>query len=172
MLKLSGSILVIGATTLLGMKRAAELREQYRQLEYLRQLFYHIQSEIRYARSPLGEIFIHIGRNAEDPYGTWLQELGRMLETREGGTFSLLWKTSIRECLKTCALTETELLRLQELGERLGLSDIEFQIGAVEIYLTQLTRSLDEVRGEMKTKVRLYHCLGVMSGMLIVILLL
>lgn len=172
MLKITGSILVIGATTLFGIKRAEELKETYRQMEYLRQLLYQLQSEIRYARSPLGEICTSIGKNAKNPYGTWLKELGNSLGTRDGGTFACLWKTSISAHLKTSALAEAELLRLKELGERLGFADIEFQVRAIECYLTQLAGSADEVYREMKTKVRLYHCLGVMSGMLIVTLLL
>lgn len=172
MLKIAGSILVIGATTLFGIRRAEELKEQYRQMEYLRQLFYQLQSEIRYARSPFGEICACIGKSAKDPYGTWFKELGKSLGAREGGTFACLWKTSIREYLKTSALAETELRSLKELGERLGSADAAFQINAIECYLTQLAGSANEVHKEMKTKVRLYCCLGVMSGMLIVTLLL
>ena len=62
MLRIAGSVFVIGATTLLGIKRASELREGCRQMEYVRNLFYQIQSEIRYARSPLGEIFTYVGK--------------------------------------------------------------------------------------------------------------
>lgn len=171
MLKITGGILVICAASLLGMERAERLREQYRQTEYLRQLFLQIQSEIRYARSPLGEIYSYIGRNAGMPYGAWLLELGERLKKRDGGSFVCIWKTSIGECLKASALTQTELLRLLELGERLGTADVQFQVNAIELYLTQLAGSIDEMRREMKTKVRLYHCLGVMSGMLIVTLL-
>ena len=80
MLKILGSILVIAATTLYGMKRAADLKEQYVQMEYVRQVFGKVQSEIRYARDPLGEIFSCIGRNAREPYGTWREELGKKME--------------------------------------------------------------------------------------------
>lgn len=171
MLKITGSIFVIGATTMLGIKRSADLRERYRQMEYLRQLFYQLQSEIRYARSPLGEIFMHIGRNAKEPYDAWLLTLGKKMEEKNGGTFYGLWKTSIREALKISALSSMELERLTELGLRLGLMDVDMQVKAVELYLTGLSAALEEMREEMKQKIRLYHCLGVMSGMLIVILL-
>ncbi len=172
MLKAAGSILVFGAAVLLGEWKATELREQYAQLEYVRQLFYILQSEIRYARSPLNEIFSYIGNSVREPYKTWLLELGRKLEGRNGGTFADLWKTSIGEHLAASALPENELLRLEELGERLGLADLELQIRAVELYLTQLDASILEIRKDMKIKIRLYHCLGIMGGLLIVILLL
>lgn len=172
MLKIAGSVLVIGATTMLGMKSALDLRERYRQMEYLRQLFYQLQSEIRYARSPLGEIFMHIGKNAKEPYGKWLLELGKKMEKRDGGIFYDLWKTSIDKYLETAALSQTEIQRLTELGGRLGLMDVEMQVKAVELYLAGISAALEEMRREMKPKIRLCHCLGVMSGLLIVILLL
>ena len=46
------------------------------------------------------------------------------------------------------------------------------QVKILELYLTRLELSMEEMQGEMKSKVRLCHCLGIMSGILIVILLL
>ncbi|MEZ3433696.1 MAG: stage III sporulation protein AB [Lachnospiraceae bacterium] len=172
MLKIAGSILVMGATTLFGMKRASELREQCRQMEYVRHLFYQLQSEIRYARSPLGEIFASIGKNAKDPYGIWLLRTGEEMSKRDGGTFYDLWRAGVRKYLGVSALSQTELNRLEELGGRLGLMDADMQVKAVELYLSGLSSSIEEIREGMKSRVRLCHCLGVMSGMLIVILLL
>jgi len=172
MLKAAGSILIIGATTLYGIKRAQELKEQYVQMEYLQQLFYRIQSEIRYARSPLGEIFLYVGGNAREPYRTWLLGVGNRMQERNGGTFADLWETSIRGQLSPQSLPGTELQRLIELGGRLGLMDLEMQVKTLDLYLLQLSRSMEEAREGMREKVRLCHCLGVMSGMLIVTLLL
>ena len=76
-----------------------------------------------------------------------------------------------RESAGLCAFRE-ELLKLKELGERLGLADVTMQVKILELYLTRLELSMEEMQGEMKSKVRLCHCLGIMSGILIVILLL
>ena len=73
--------------------------------------------------------------------------------------------------LADCGLPESELMRLKELGEQLGAADLEMQVKTLELYLTQLTDSMREKQKEMKEKVKLYHCLGVLSGILIVILL-
>lgn len=172
MLKAAGSILVIVSTTFYGMQRAFRLQEQYREMEYLEQLFYQIQSEIRYARNPLDEIMARVGTTAVQPYRTWLQELGKMLKRRDGAVFQELWKTSIETYLGASLLPEREICRLMGLGERMGLMDMEMQIKALELYLNQLSVSMRETREGMKSKVRLCHCLGVMGGMMIVILLL
>lgn len=172
MLKAAGSILVLSATILFGVGKAEQLKEQYAQMEYIRQLFCWIQSEICYARSPLGEIFTYIGKNAKEPYGTWLFRMGTKLIRRESGMFAGIWKTSIREELGDCALSEEELTHLEELGDRLGLADVTMQVRTLELYLERLEVSMSEIQKEMKTKVRLYHCLGIMGGLLIVTLLL
>lgn len=172
MLKVAGSVLVISATTLWGIWKERELKEQYIQMENLRQLFYRLQSEIRYARSPLGEIFPHIGRYAKEPYRTWLLKLGERMDERNGGAFEELWETSIRECLTDSGLPEAELMRLTELRGRLGLADIELQVKSLELYLIQLSEAMEEARENMKTKVRLCRCLGIMSGLFIVTLML
>ena len=82
-----------------------------------------------------------------------------------------MWTESIEETLKASGLPEKEIQRLEEMGSQLGIADVEMQVKALELYLTQLSESMEDIREEIKTKVRLYHCLGVMSGMLIVILL-
>ena len=74
--------------------------------------------------------------------------------------------------MKITALSQIELKRLEELGGRLGLMDIDMQVKAVELYLSGISSSIEEIREGMRTRIRLCHCLGVMSGMLIVILLL
>ena len=83
-----------------------------------------------------------------------------------------MWRAGVRKYLGVSALSQTELNRLEELGGRLGLMDADMQVKAVELYLSGLSSSIEEIREGMKSRVRLCHCLGVMSGMLIVILLL
>ena len=94
MLKIAGSIFVITATTLAGIGRAAALCGQYRKMEELRQIFYYLQSEMRYARTCLDEIFLALGRQVRPPYSEWLLSLGRRLRLREGGRFAKVWEES------------------------------------------------------------------------------
>lgn len=172
MLKIAGSVIVIGATTLIGIKQAEDTKESYRQMQMLEQLICRIYSEIRYQRSYLGEIFSQTGRDAKPPYAEWLSELGRKLEQRGGGTFGDIWENAVETHLQETKLPKKEIARLAELGNSLGYADMEYQKKTMELYLAQLGETMEEVREEMKIKIRLCHCLGVMSGMLITVLLL
>lgn len=142
------------------------------QMESLRQLLLKLQSEIRYARTPLGEIFFSIGRAAKEPYRTWLLEMSRRMEERDGSTFPEIWEQGAMEFLTDTGLPEGELAKLAEFGRQLGSADMELQVRAAELYLAQLSLSMSELRGELGPKVKLYRCLGVMSGMLITVMLL
>lgn len=172
MLKAAGSILVILTTTSFGLMKAAGFREEYQQLLYVQRIFCMLQSEMRYARAPLGEIFLHISENAREPYRGWLKGLSCKLMKRDSGIFAQIWEKSIRAYLRDCGLRKEELARMEVLGGQLGAADIEMQMKAIELYLMQVGTAMDELREGMKTKVRLCRLLGVMSGMLIVTLLL
>ena len=50
--------------------------------------------------------------------------------------------------------------------------DLTLQLRVLELYQEQLGLGIEEVREGMKTKVRLCHCLGVMSGLFVSVLLL
>lgn len=171
-MKIAGSVLVITATTLLGMGKVAELKNRYVQMEYLRQLFCQIQSEIRYARTPLGEIFLSIGGQAGEPYRTWLIEMSREMERKTGDTFSVIWAKGVKSCLTGCGLPGEEILRLAEFGSHFGSADAQLQIKTIEHYLAQLSLSMSELNKELGTKAKLYRCLGIMGGMLIAVMLL
>ena len=151
MLKLAGSLLIIGTTTLWGMAAAERLREQYEQMRLLQSLLYALRSEILYARSYLEEAFAKIGESAPEPYRGWL--LG------------------IQEFLRESGLEQEEKDKLSEIGKRLGNADMEAQIRSLDLYLEELKKSMEEKREGMKTRIRLCHCLGVMSGIFLTILL-
>lgn len=172
MLKAAGSILVVLSATAFGIRKAADLKEQYAQLLHIQRIIYMLQSEMRYARESLGEIFLHIGNLVEEPYREWFAEMNNRIEERNGGTLAEIWADSVWQNLWNCGLRNEEIQRLSELGGQLGSADMEMQMKALELYQIQVTESLDTMREELKMKMRLRCCLGVTCGMLIAILLL
>lgn len=172
MLKFAGCLIVIGTTTLLGIQKGTELKESYRRLQYIQRLIYLLQSEIRYGRTYLGEIFIHMGKQSIEPYQTWLISLGKRMEQRDGTSFAAMWEEGIKTYLQNLSLPSGETERLLILGSQLGNTDVEMQIKTLELYQEQLSQAMEEMREDMKGKVKLCHCLGVMGGIFISVLLL
>ena len=48
-MKIAGGLLLIAGTTLMGMRAASGIQDEYRQMQYLPQIIYMLQSEIRYS---------------------------------------------------------------------------------------------------------------------------
>ena len=172
LLKLSGCLLVIAATTLGGMVYAGSLKEQYRQIRYLQRLMYMIESELRYAHAHLGEIFLHVSRRVQEPYKGWLLAMRRKMGQLDSGAFETIWGQAVEENLRHSGLPQRELERLTQLGGQLGVMDLNLQLKVLTLYQEQLSLNMEEAREGMQTKVRLCHCLGVMSGLLVAVLLL
>ena len=171
LLKISGFIFVMATTTFMGIRKADDIQEEYRQMRYLQRIMCMMESEIRYAHSYLGEIFSHIASHTKEPYRGWLISMQRDMSFGNRGSFEEIWCQAIQGYLKDTGLPKSELARLMQLGNQLGVVDLKLQLSILELYQQQLTLSMEEMYEGMKVRVRLCHCLGVMSGMLIAILL-
>ena len=172
LMKTVGGALVIAATSMWGHAAAKQIGDGYKELQYLQKLLYLLRSEIQYARSYLGEAFLQIGQKALSPYREWLLGLCKHMEKERDGTFAGMWEESTKTFLADSGLPKEELLRLAAFGNQLGIADAEMQVKTLDLYLEEIRLSMEEMREEMRTKIRLCHCLGVMSGIFITVLLL
>lgn len=172
MLKVLGSICVLGTSALLGIQKGAEIQRVYEELLYLQRLLYQMQSEIRYLRAPLGDIAGRIGRESRDPYKKWLLSMEREMKRRDGKSFSTLWEQGVRKHLGDLHFPEREISRLCALGSQIGNADMEFQMRTLSLYQEQLAQTLEELRRTKDGKVKLCRSIGVIGGIFLVILLL
>lgn len=170
-MKILGSVFIIGATTLFGCRMAMDMDAAYGEMKYIRQMMYMLLSEIRYSRSYLGEAFLTISKTAKAPYAAWLRQMYHRMQRRSGGTFENIWKETIKEYLIDRKLPAQEMKRFQEIGTYLGSADTSMQIKQIELFEEQLELAMEEMREGLRTKKRLCHCLGVMSGIFLAILL-
>lgn len=171
LLKLSGSAFVVMATTLMGIFRAEDIKEQYLQMRQLQRIISMLESEIRYGRTHLGEAFLHISRQVQEPYKSWLLSMQKDMGQTDAGTFEEIWTHGVEENLQKSGLSKKELERLIQLGGQFGVMDLKLQLRVLELYQEQLSLNMKDAWESIKMRVRLCHCLGVMSGMLIAILL-
>lgn len=172
MIRVAGCFFVIGATTLWGMDKSKRLKSQYEHMKYLQRIICLLKSEIRYSRSFLGEIFYQIGQSVEEPYRTWLFDLTEKTKNHSAESFEEIWRESIDTYLKEIQFSAYEMETLKALGSQIGFADVEVQLKLLDIYLEHLQKSMEELRDEIQTKTKIYHCLGVMSGILVSVLLL
>lgn len=170
-MKMAGALLVVGATSWGGMTAASKVRNQYAQVQSLQRLINRLRGEILYARSYLGEAFRQIGASGEEPYKGWMYAMWEQMQRRDGKMLADIWEKQTREHLADSGLPEQALVRLIRLGRQLGAADIEMQVKVLDLYLEDLNLIAEDIREGMKAKIRLYHCLGVMSGIFVTVLL-
>lgn len=163
--------MIVGTTSIWGIREASKAKNQLENMKYLQRIICLIQSEIRYSRAFLGEIFCNIGQGVKEPYKSWLLEMSEKTSTFSGECFEDIWKESINKNLKELDFPEQELESLKSLGNQIGYADIQVQMRLLDLYLEHLDRTIREVHEQVQTKVKLYHCLGVMSGLFLSVLL-
>jgi len=151
--------------------KAEKVKNQLEHMKYLQRIISLLQSEIRYSRDFLGEIFENIGQGAKEPYKSWLLEMSERTNTFSGDSLEDIWKNSTERNLKILELPFCELEALKSLGNQLGYADIQVQMRLLDLYQEHLENTIREVHDQVQTKVRLYHCLGVMSGLFVAVLL-
>lgn len=170
--KMIGICMVIGAASAGGVLAAERVRMGYECLRYLQKLICRLKSEIQYARACLGEAFQMIGKDAKSPYKEWLLAMAGQMEERGGRTFAKIWEEQTRKYLKDSGLTGEAVERLACFGSQLGAADVKLQVEALNLYQEEIGLAMEEMQKEMRMKIRLCHCLGVMSGIFVTILLL
>lgn len=171
MVKLLGACLVIFSTSAWGMLAAKEFRNQYCQMQHLQRIFYRLRSEILYSRAFLAEAFRNIAPYQEEPYSEWLFEMSCQMEKRQGIRLSEIWKIQTKRYLSNSGLPDAGMEKLIHLGEQMGSADIDMQVRILDLYLEEMEHMMEEMQMEQKTKIKLYHCMGVLSGLFISILL-
>ena len=144
MTKIIGSILVVFATSMIGILAASGLDEQYNEIKYLRQMLYILQSEIQYSRTYLAEAFSNISGFVKSPYNAWLRQLYIKLEGKQDGNLDRIWRETIEEYLIDVKIPERQKQQLKELGVCLGCADIRVQMKYMELLGEQLEIAMAE----------------------------
>lgn len=166
MTKWIGSILILVASSGLGICQSQELKKHLDELEALQKLFYMLKSELQYTRAPFAELFEKIGNKMEKPYSVWLLNLSRRLREKGTGSFWEIWCLSIAEDMQVLYLKKEELEELKNVGKSLEYTE------SLDLYMEQMEYRITHTRKAYETKRKLYRSMGIMGGIFLVILLL
>ncbi len=171
MAKILGSILIILSATMIGIGRGQRLRDRLLQLKSLKKTITLLKGEIRYGNSALPEAFNHISGYLETPFSGMFEQISRELNEYEGKTFAEIWKKHVDKIKKLTSLKDEQIYQLKALGENLGYLDKEMQLNTLDLYNGQLEFNIQILEESIVKTVRLYNCLGMMGGILIVLII-
>lgn len=171
MLKILGIGLILSGTAGIGFGKARELDQRVEELRTLRQLVMLLEGEIRCTRRPLPELFYSLGERVRPPFQKFFTETGRALELHQGLTVQEVWKAQLALSRKNLHLSRQEYEELQEFGGMLGCLDLRMQTELCVWYGERLKMAVQTAAGEAGEKRRLYRCLGILSGVVLVVLI-
>ena len=172
MQKCIGAILIIIATTGWGMCQAWKVEECYGQMCYLRKLMFRLRSELQYSRQMLPEALLMTGKDAKEPYRSWLLSLYERLRKRQGTSLAIIWEEEVKIHLSYTEIPEEILEKLERLGSELGTIDLQMQIRILDLYIENLEQQMEELHAEEKERIRLYRYIGTAAGIFLAIVLL
>lgn len=171
MLRFIGGVLIITATTGAGILYGMELQNYLEKLLYVRHIIYMLKGELEYSCVPLSEVFGRVSVRVKEPYKHWLSAMEKQVENREEDAFLKIWMRSVDKYLKELHLKSEHSIQLKELGTCLGQMDGASESRNLQLYLGRLELEIEKVREGMAAKKRIGNCLGVMSGIFLVVLL-
>lgn len=171
MLRFIGGVLIITATTGAGILYGMELQDYLEKLLYIRHVIYMLKGEMEYSSAPLSEVFGRVSARVKEPYRRWLLAMEKQVEGREEDAFLKIWIRSTDRYLGELHLKSQHSIQLKELGTYLGQMDCASESESLKLYLGRLELEIEKVREGLASKKRIGNCLGVMSGIFLVVLL-
>jgi stage III sporulation protein AB len=100
-----------------------------------------------------------------------MRALEMEIEERRDARFSSIWRRSIDTYLQELNLKAVHKNQLKELGDYLGQLDPNTSRQTLEAEIVRWEIEVKKVREALATKKRIATCLGVMSGIFLIVIL-
>lgn len=172
MQKLIGAVLVLTATAGAGYVYCGDQKRYLGNMIYLRYVISLIRGEIGYSHAPLPEVFREVSRRIRQPYKKWLSGMAEEMENRNGSSFGRIWNRNVDRGLSMLKLKSEHSVLLKEPGTFLGSLDRPALDHTLELYLNRMDLEIEKLREGIASKIRIGRCLGIMSGIFLIVLLL
>ena len=169
-IKLIGSLLVIGSSSLLGLYFAGRDDFRISDLTEWKKALLILRSEIAYSSKPLAEAAEHIGKS-RGPAGESFAAFADHLARRQAGEVSAIWQSSIEQTEKKSYLSREDNEFIKNFGGTLGSVDKAMQLNAIDLTIEYINNSIDNLRVSSSKNKKMYASLGILSGLLIVAVL-
>ena len=170
--KLVGYILVMVGCVGLGICYSNRFKGNISNLKKLCYILEQLKSQVRYGRSTLPECCFCLGERLEEPYRSAFLEIYEKTGENTGESFGEVSSEVLGRVLTAVILGKEEKDLFVSCFANPGFEDNEMQLRNVERIENELDRHLHVLMKESPSKCKLALCLGIMSGLLIVILFL
>lgn len=171
MMKLIGSVLLVTATTGLGMWKANSYSERNKELQQFITALQMLETEIVYGATPLPEAFSRIGLRIPGRIGSLLDETGRSLGKGDGHSAGQIFQEKLAKWEEKIHLLRQDREILQTFGQTLGNSDRTDQIKHIRLANSRLVSEQAIARDEKDRLGKMWRYLGALIGLAGVIIM-
>lgn len=171
MYKFLGNIIILIASTSIGLLMAWKYKVRVGQLKEIRRLFQLIETEIFYTATPILEVLEKISIQASPPIANIFKEIIREIKKREGRTLGKIWSSAFDKGREYTGFTKEDLVAINYFGNILGTSDQESQIKNGKLVQSQLGKLEEGAQKDFIRNEKLFKNLGILLGLTIVIIL-
>lgn len=171
MVKFIGALMILMASTAIGILKGHHLAARPKQFQQLRSDLTLLEMEVNYAATPLPEALAKVAHYSEEPIRTLWVETRAGLSNGEGLLAEEAWQQGVEALANKGAFKEIDLSVLRDFGAGLGLANRQEQLKKFKLLQEQL-RSLQLQAEEVRTKnERMWRTMGVLGGIALIILL-
>lgn len=170
-IKMVGGLLVMAATSCIGLEAAQRFQRRPRQLRELQSSLQMLETEISYTQTPLPKALEKIAHNIKGCAGDFFFIIRNRIADIPGTTVREAWHQGMEYLREHSALTECDQQLLDNFGATLGVSDRQNQIKHLKLVMAQLAAAESKAWDEKLKNERMFKALGILGGLAIVILL-
>lgn len=170
-LKITGLLLVMAASTLIGFKAAQSIEGRLKDLRDIGIALQILEREMVFLAKPLPEALLSASK-IKSNVSTLFKECGEMLSSKMGFCISDAWDACINKNFMNTFLNEDDKQILLNLGKSLGSYDIQNQTQNIRLIISQLLIQEKKAEEAILKSAKMYKNLGVLAGAAIVIVLL
>lgn len=171
MIKLLGSLMILGASTGIGFTYSDKFKKRTRQLMELQRCIYQLKNEIVYVHTTLPEAIKNIANKSIYPLKEVFEEVSHLLFRNEVDTVYEAFYKVLNKKRDILNLKIDDVNVLLDLTKTLGESDIEGQQNIFNVTLENLKKVIKDSEAIMSKNVKMYRYLGFSLGAMVVIIL-
>ena len=169
-MKLAGCIILLASCYDFGRRKAREYAQKLYWLEVWWQKLIFLQSEIRYSKTPLPELFQMLAEEGEEdtPVNAFFAQLYQLIN---GGECSLskAWQSGVKQLQE---YVPVDYERTCLFGQGLAQVGGAEQVAYMQSYLEQLQQSVRTGREQVKQQQKVVQTLSICAGAVLVLVVL
>ena len=171
MLKLLGSILIIGASTALGIAVRQQAAFRVRVLTEWIACLNLMMIEIGGRGTTLHEIFLTISNSRNRLIAPFFLDLAKQISGMPAYDFRTVWKKTLSNYSEQWGIHTEEQRILLEIADYLGRYEGSAQSHSIKSVLIQLQEQRDKAADELRSRNSIYRTCGAAVGILLVLVL-